>query len=76
MDILRGLNQAMDYIEQNLWEKIDIETAAKATGYSSYHFSKIFCYLADNVFGGMTERYEKSPAIRLGILNGTQSIPA
>lgn len=23
----------------------------------------------------MTERYEKSPAIRLGILNGTQSIP-
>ena len=23
----------------------------------------------------MTERYEKSPAIRLGILDGTQSIP-
>lgn len=47
MDILRGFNQAMEYIEQNLCEEIDIETAAKATGYSSYHFSKIFCYLAD-----------------------------
>ena len=25
--------------------------------------------------GGMTERYEKSPALRLGFLNGAQSIP-
>ena len=25
--------------------------------------------------GGMTERYEKSPAFRLGFLNGAQSIP-
>ena len=25
--------------------------------------------------GGMTERYEKSPAFRLGFSNGAQSIP-
>lgn len=47
MDILISLNKAMDYIEKNICEDIDIDKVAKATNYSSYHFCKIFSYLTD-----------------------------
>jgi AraC family transcriptional regulator len=47
MDILTGLNRAMDYIEENICNDADIESAAKTTPYSAYHLQKIFSYLAD-----------------------------
>lgn len=46
MDILSELNKAMEYIEENICEEIDLDAIAKVTCYSPYHFNKIFCYLA------------------------------
>ena len=47
MDILTGLNRAMDYIETNICNDVDIKSAARTTPYSAYHLQKIFGYLAD-----------------------------
>ena len=47
MDILTGLNRAMDYIEANITSDVDIRQAAKQTPYSAYHLQKIFAYLTD-----------------------------
>ena len=47
MDILTGLNCAMEYIEDNLCKDVDIESVAQVTPYSSYHLQKIFAYLTD-----------------------------
>ncbi|MCL1864012.1 MAG: AraC family transcriptional regulator [Defluviitaleaceae bacterium] len=47
MDILTGLNRAMDYIEANICNDVDIESAAETTPYSAYHLQKIFSYLTD-----------------------------
>lgn len=47
LDILTGLNKAMDYIECNISEDIDPEAVAHVTPYSAFHFQKIFCYIAD-----------------------------
>lgn len=46
MDILSELNKAMEYIEENICEEIDLDAIAKVTCYSPYHFNKIFCCLA------------------------------
>ena len=47
MDILTGLNRAMDYIEDNIREDIDLEAIAKVTPYSAFHFGRLFGYVAD-----------------------------
>ena len=47
MDILTGLTRAMDYIEANICNDLDIEAIARVTPYSAYHLQKIFGYLAD-----------------------------
>ena len=47
MDILTGLNRAMDYIEINICNDVDIESVARTTPYSAYHLQKIFGYLTD-----------------------------
>jgi len=47
MDILTGLNRAMDYIEQNISNDVDADAAAKVTPYSAYHLQKLFAYLTD-----------------------------
>ena len=47
MDILTGLNRAMDYIEANICNDVDIESAARITPYSAYHLQRLFAYLAD-----------------------------
>ena len=47
MDILTGLTRAMDYIEANICNDMNIETVARTTPYSAYHLQKIFSYLAD-----------------------------
>lgn len=47
MDWLDRMNNAIDYIENNLLEEIDIEQVAKIAYCSTYHFQKIFSFIAN-----------------------------
>ena len=51
MNPLILLNQAMEYIETNLCDEIDIEKAARIAGCSQYHFRRMFSYLAGMPIG-------------------------
>lgn len=46
MDMLKDMNQAMHYIEENLDGEIDFDQVAALAGVSEYHFRKMFSYLA------------------------------
>lgn len=46
MNNLKRLNEAMDYIENNLDNEIDMKEVAKIALCSEFHFSKMFSYLA------------------------------
>ena len=42
MDLLKGMNEVMGYIEKHLTEEIDTAKLAQFVGSSSYHFSRMF----------------------------------
>lgn len=46
MEWIERLNHAVDYIEQNLCAQIDYEQAAKIACCSSFHFQRMFSYIA------------------------------
>lgn len=46
MDMLRGFNQALDYIENNLDGQIDLKEVAKRAYSSEYHFKRLFSLLS------------------------------
>ena len=45
MDLLKGMNEVMGYIEEHLTEEIDTAKLAQFVGSSSYHFSRMFPFL-------------------------------
>ena len=45
MDILERLNSAIDYVESNLCEDIDINKVAKIASNSADNFQRLFSYL-------------------------------
>lgn len=45
MDTLKNMNDAMKYIEENLYGVISIQTAARIASCSEYHFKRMFSYL-------------------------------
>jgi len=47
MDMIEKFNDAVSYIEQHLQDEIDIEKVSEKAGCSSYHFQRMFMYLAD-----------------------------
>jgi AraC family transcriptional regulator len=47
MEWIERLNQAIIYMEENITEEIDYEQTAKITCCSSYHFQRMFAYLAN-----------------------------
>jgi len=47
MDILRRMSQALDYIEENLTDEIDLETVAKKACCSNYNFQRMFAFITD-----------------------------
>ena len=47
MDLLKQLNNAVKYIEDNICDDIEIEKVSGATEYSPYHFGRIFYYITD-----------------------------
>ncbi|GFP76507.1 AraC family transcriptional regulator [Clostridium fungisolvens] len=46
MDSLKRMNEALDYIEKNLTDDIDIKEVARLALCSEYHFQRMFSFLA------------------------------
>lgn len=46
MDMLDNMNRAMQYIEQNLEEQIEIAALAQIAGCSAHHFARMFSFIA------------------------------
>lgn len=46
MDMLKNLNRAMQYVEENLSGDIDLKEVARLTLSSEYHFKRMFSFLA------------------------------
>lgn len=47
MDILTQLNHAMTYIEAHISDDLALEDVSTVTAYSSYHFGRLFYYIAN-----------------------------
>ena len=47
MEWIERLNQAMDYIEKHITEEIDYGRLAQVACCSTYHFQRMFAYMAD-----------------------------
>ena len=47
MEWIERLNEAINYLEEHILEEIDYEKLAKITCCSSYHFQRMFAYLAN-----------------------------
>lgn len=47
MDWICRLNNAINYIEEHIENEIDMEKVASIAGCSSYHFQRMFAYMAD-----------------------------
>ncbi|MDO5573399.1 MAG: AraC family transcriptional regulator [bacterium] len=47
MEWIERLNKAINYIEEHITEEIDTEEAAKVACCSTYHFQRMFAYMAD-----------------------------
>ncbi|PGR24736.1 AraC family transcriptional regulator [Priestia megaterium] len=47
MDLLRNMNRALHYIEENLTNDIDFREVARLALCSEYHFKRMFSFLAD-----------------------------
>lgn len=45
MDLITELNQAIEYIENNLEGELELQEIARLTSYSPYHFQRIFIYI-------------------------------
>ncbi|PLR95506.1 AraC family transcriptional regulator [Bacillus sp. T33-2] len=46
MDLLRNMNEALQYIEENLTDDIDFKEVARLALCSEYHFKRMFSFLA------------------------------
>ncbi|WP_223594682.1 AraC family transcriptional regulator [Neobacillus bataviensis] len=46
MDLLKNMNEALQYIEENLTQDIDFKEVAKLAFCSEYHFKRMFSFLA------------------------------
>lgn len=73
MDILTSLTRAMDYIEANICNDLDIDAIARVTPYSAYHLQKIFAYLADISLAEYIRRRKMSLAAQ-ELQNGSSKV--
>lgn len=56
MEWLDRLNQSINYIENNLSGEIEYEQAAKIACCSSFHFQRMFSYIAFNADYSISNR--------------------
>ncbi|MBM7620097.1 AraC family transcriptional regulator [Bacillus tianshenii] len=69
MDLLKSMNDAMRYIEDNLTEEIDFKEVARIAHCSEYHFKRMFSFLA----GITLSEYIRRRRISLAALELTNS---
>lgn len=62
MEWIENLNKAVQYLEEHLIGDIDYEQAAKIAGCSTYHFVRMFGYLANMPLGEYIRRRRMSLA--------------
>lgn len=47
MEWMERLNRAINYMEENMTDTIDLDMVAKIAGCSTYHFQRMFTYMAE-----------------------------
>ncbi|WP_265458457.1 AraC family transcriptional regulator [Enterococcus sp. HY326] len=62
MDWLTQLNLSLAYLEENLTETVSIDEAAKIARCSTYHYQRMFSYMADVSLGEYLRRRKMSLA--------------
>lgn len=73
MNWINQLNEAMDYIEEHLTDEIDYEEIRKITCCSSFHFQRMFSYMAGITLSEYIRRRKMSLAAK-DIKNGEKVI--
>lgn len=73
MEWITRLNNAIGYIEEHLCDEIDNNEVAKLTCCSTYHFQRIFAYMADVTLSEYIRRRRMSRAA-MDLQSGTEKI--
>ena len=73
MDWLKGMNNVIEYIEDNLTQPIKYESLSKIVGCSVYEFSRIFSFMAGMSVSEYIRRRRLSQAV-FDIQNGSEKI--
>jgi len=73
MDWLKGMNNVVEYIENNLTQSIQYESLARIVGCSIYEFSRIFSFMAGMSVSEYIRRRRLSQAV-FNIQNGSEKI--
>ena len=73
MDWLKGMNNVIEYIEENLTQQIKYESLSKIVGCSVYEFSRIFSFMAGMSVSEYIRRRRLSQAV-FDIQNGKDKI--
>ena len=62
MEWVNRFNSAINYMEEHIKEKINLEEAGRIAGCSSYHFQRMFAYMADVLLSEYLRRRRMSLA--------------
>ncbi len=62
MEWIKRLNRAVNYMEENIRETIDIDEVARIACCSTYHFQRMFSYMADITLSEYIRRRKMSLA--------------
>lgn len=73
MEWITRLNNAIDYIEEHLADEIDYDEIAKLACCSTYHFQRMFAYMADVPLSEYIRRRRMSRAV-VDLQMGTEKI--
>lgn len=73
MEWIERLNKAMNYIEEHITEEIDYEQVAKVACCSTYHFQRMFAYMANVPLSEYIRRRRMSLAA-VDLQNGSEKI--
>ena len=63
MEWIDRLNEAMDYIEEHLTDTVDYEQLGRIACCSSYHFQRMFTYMAGITLSEYIRRRKMSRAV-------------
>lgn len=73
MDWINRLNSAINYMEEHMKSEIDMEEVGRIAGCSSYHFQRMFTYMADVTLSEYIRRRRMSLAA-VDLLSGEKVI--